>query len=850
MSPNNSYAMQQQQQIHHQPLNQRQQIMEPIDPIIPNELKIHVVEELLRNLGIHADYSQIERLMEDIGEDSDLLAQFLGCAYDHIYEPEAVIIQEEQHVTKTNHFTMSFRVHLKLLRLRALVVFLCFKLCKNHPDQQCGIWLVEKMSEGLLLLDVDALSEVSCSAFFDQLQVIEQTLRFEAELSHPSAYIQVKNNTMNNIRLKSNENDKLIASFEDVSLLFLKRRNCDDDSDMNSCTSSSSSSSSDDDAQIIHEYDTPRRSNEEAIKLCLLIHIGKFMTFVKNGQKTFRVRSDGKSYYKKMVHDEESSYLSVNELLPRYGSYYTNGLVQMGWNREFFVTPKRENTDIYFMVKFGDKRVATVDALFIDHMRVSVPCEDIETYFRTSDDDSSNSSGDSPLAESITVPVSVLHNHRELTHKPLQYTFWTSTRFAEPGSSGMKRTLIGDDQMPFPMEDEDLEYMMSGTTIASPVETPMRKKPRLDLNHHEKGRHVLLHRARDPCGFTLLHSAAFRGYTKLVHLLVDKQHFVVDQRDHYHFTPLHWACYSGHIDLAMFLMKRGASPTLQNMFALTAPDIAEEQNHMELWHAMDSELQRQACCALFTLYSAKTENDDDKSLKKKTQTPPQVPQRRHSDASPSSLGASTCQPATLIKKTPKGVDTRTQIMELFIKPSRKKRTYISFFPNELCSSPYKYDILLRIPLHFTNQFNELQFTFHLLIQGTDQQWQRVNQADAVEVVKYLRTMFPLNYREIEWRIMFRVCSFHFHRKPFKFQVVYNSKLQNQVPASAREEQQQQQQHLMESALGDIEGHHQSNSTVDTEKKNTLTDDSVVFESEPFFIVARKKKRADEFFDRL
>jgi hypothetical protein len=81
--------------------------------------------------------------------------------------------------------------------------------------------------------------------------------------------------------------------------------------------------------------------------------------------------------------------------------------------------------------------------------------------------------------------------------------------------------------------------------------------------------------------------------------------------------------------------------------------------------------------------------------------------------------------------------------------------------------------------------------------------------------------------------------------------VYNSKLQNQIPASVREEQQQQQQQSLESALGDIEGnngnHLQGGITVEFEKKNTLTDDSVVFESEPFFIVARKKKKNDEFF---
>jgi hypothetical protein len=881
---NHSYSTAAQQQIHHQPLNQRQTtehptvhgpflVMSASPPTIPHDFTFHVMDELFKHLGVSTDFKQIEHLIEDIGDDSDLLTQFLGCAYDHIYEPEAVIIQEEQHITKSNHFTLSFRVHLKLLRLRALVVFLCFKLCKNNPDQQCGLWLVEKMSDGLLLLDVEALSDISCSGFFEQMQVIEQTLRFEAEVAQPSRHLQVTNNTMNNIRLKSNENDKLIASFEDVAIFFLKK--ADDDAKMHT-------SSEEEPNNIIREYDVEnshRQSRaiysgqEESVKLCLLIHIGKYMTFVKNGQKNFVVHMDNSTpsplnrrTWKQYV-DDESQHLAISEILPRNGSYYSNGVVQMSWNKEFFVTPKRENTDIYFMVKFGDKRIATVEALFIDHMRVLVPCEDVENCGKSNSDDDSSNSGDSPISESVTVPVSVLHNNRELTREPLHYTFWipnhsTANSISPPStpSSSLCGKRSYDEQNLFAtMDEDDMELInnMNGATLASPVETPMRKRPRLD-SLDDKAKSTLLHRIRDPCGFTLLHSAAFRGYTKLVNLLIDKQNFPVDQRDHYHFTPLHWACYCGHIDLAMFLMKRGASPTQQNMFALTAPDIAEEQNHMELWHAMESELQRQACCALFTLFSAKA--DDDKTINKKTKSQ-SPPQRRQSASSPPTnisnanttatsttinSNYSTCQPATLIKKTPKGVESRNQTMELFIKPSRKKRTYISFFPNELCSSPYKYDILLRIPLHFTNQFNELQFTFHLMIQGTDQTWQRVNQVDAVEVVKYLRTMFPLNYREIEWRIMFRVCSFHFHRKPFKFQVVYNSKLQQQVPASAREEQ-----HIMESALG--EGHDQQQSqTVGNgdimETKTTLVDDSVVFESEPFYIVARKKKKSGDFFD--
>ncbi|KAL9642581.1 hypothetical protein ABK040_011146 [Willaertia magna] len=200
----------------------------------------------------------------------------------------------------------------------------------------------------------------------------------------------------------------------------------------------------------------------------------------------------------------------------------------------------------------------------------------------------------------------------------------------------------------------------------------------------------------------------------------------------------------------------------------------------------------------------------------------------------------------------------TYAMELFIKPSRKKRTYISFFPKELCSSPYKYDILLRIPLKYTNQFNENQFSFHLMIQqggnnqsqqgsasqggsnnnqvtsenttpttiadDSNQQWTCVSQA--VEVVKYLRTMFPVNYREIEWRLMYKVCSFHYGRKPFKLRVVYNGNNAD-VPQTNST-------------------NNNNNQTNNNDAKITLPDNCVVYESEEFHIVARKKKENDFF----
>ena len=107
-----------------------------------------------------------------------------------------------------------------------------------------------------------------------------------------------------------------------------------------------------------------------------------------------------------------------------------------------------------------------------------------------------------------------------------------------------------------------------------------------------------------------------------------------------------------------------------------------------------------------------------------------------------------------------------------------------------------------------------------MIQGSDRQWMAVPE-QAVEIVKYLRTMFPLNFREIEWRLMYKVCSFHYGRKPFKLRVIYNTSLNPESATPVPE-----------------------NIATNSEGKATLSDNSIVYESEEFYIVARKKKEND------
>ncbi|KAL0479500.1 developmentally-regulated protein with ankyrin repeat [Acrasis kona] len=573
-----------------------------------NEVETFIFEELFKHLGAHGlDRSQLDTFIEHVSSDGDVLAQFLGCAYDHIYEPDAIIVQEEQNVLKPNQFCLTFRVNLRLLRLRALIVFVCFNLCKLHPDQnECRMWLLEKLKDNVLLLD-ESLNEVTHASFFDQLRIIEQNLRFETEVQvlQPNSqrnkvHVEVKNGTMNSILLKSSDQDALTASFDQVTLAMQKEKNED------GVSGNSSDEDEDDRCDVL-------------VRPYLLIHIGKYMTFAKYGQNTFKMSSSlASSRPTSSVQEDKDSRLSIVDVSPTKGDANSNTSVRLTWNKEFFVNPKRENTDIYFAVQLGRVKLPRIDALYIDHLKITIP--------PLQDCYSSSSSSDEEDCASITsaahIPIQVRHNHLELTTDasfqsiPME-SIATSSSSPSPHESfathhspsvGNKRTLIHNENSRAMMDDDDIQadliHDMCGTTIS-------HKRQRLSedfqdscstsdsytnqstiSNSYKSTTIKSLQKIRDPCGFTLLHSASFRGYTKLVKMLVNVQNFTVDQQDHYLFTPLHWACYSGNVDIAMFLMKNGASPTLQNIFALTAPDIAEEQNHMELWKAMDAELQR------------------------------------------------------------------------------------------------------------------------------------------------------------------------------------------------------------------------------------------------------------------
>jgi hypothetical protein len=804
----------------------------------------------------------------NFGNTDELFSQFSICMFEMIKEPELLILQEQQ--IDRARLQIAFQAHLKLLRIRALLVFLIVRLddgkSKSNPDTLLNL-LVGK---GDLMIDLDALSAVSVYSFISELRTIEQLIRFNVDItgcditnaSHIRVEYYLANNTMNHIVLQSNYEDKLVASFNNLEIHASGMRQ-------------------------------QQESSNLRLRMRLYAHIGKYMTFAKCGQLLLP------SPMNQLAQPEyPSSKIRINRFAQ------DNRILSLIWNSDFFLTPGRQKTDICFAVDLDDKTTTGVDSVYIDHLKIRSP--------------------------STGRVISVRRSGREMLDSSVQYVTsvpsinTTSESHATVLNSNSKRNYseLSKDMshrkvplvnilLPSPqqlMQLRVLQAQFSTNSFALSIEEiteqssryGYRKRQRTQDNNTSK---VLLQSIKDVCGFTLLHIAAFYGFRFVCQYLMEHANFNADVVDNYLYTPYQWACFAGHSDTATYLLSSGASPTLRNIHLCRGVDIAESQKHSELINNIETELQRQACCTLFNLSTSNPQMEEDHLMieqsidllvsadaqsrqdqmnnsnnnssdnhsssedEKKPSKQTKQGQRKNGKSTTVSNTQSTgkgraksttgaaktrgttktaIQPATLIKKTPKG-DGKEQLMDLFIKPSRKKRTYISFFPKELCSSPYKYDILLRIPLRFTNQFNEQQFTFQLLLQGNDQQWAPVKQA--VEVVKYLRTMFPVDHREIEWRIMFKVCSFHFHRKPFKLQVMYNSNSQAALldgSAASTTGTSPSSSSNPGSPLSDGGNNDEDNCDNSRQSNITLPDNSVVFESEPFWVVARKKKDWNEF----
>jgi len=71
----------------------------------------------------------------------------------------------------------------------------------------------------------------------------------------------------------------------------------------------------------------------------------------------------------------------------------------------------------------------------------------------------------------------------------------------------------------------------------------------------------------DNAGYSLLHIAAFRGYSDMVSFLLD-QGATVDQTDNALHTPLHFAASEGNLECIKILLTRGANISARNKFMM------------------------------------------------------------------------------------------------------------------------------------------------------------------------------------------------------------------------------------------------------------------------------------------
>src|SRR5690606_22812330 len=117
-------------------------------------------------------------------------------------------------------------------------------------------------------------------------------------------------------------------------------------------------------------------------------------------------------------------------------------------------------------------------------------------------------------------------------------------------------------------------------------------------------------------------------------------------------------------------------------------------------------------------------------------------------------------------------------MELCIKPARKTGKYfINYFPDKLYCSPYKYDILVKIP---TTLFQSYKLAFRFLDGETGKKIKTNQKGKTAVYIEKTRTSHNAEGQtEILCRVCFTVCSFHHYRRPFIFSALLKPKLKDE-----------------------------------------------------------------------
>ena len=107
---------------------------------------------------------------------------------------------------------------------------------------------------------------------------------------------------------------------------------------------------------------------------------------------------------------------------------------------------------------------------------------------------------------------------------------------------------------------------------------------------------------------------------------------------------------------------------------------------------------------------------------------------------------------------------------MYIKPARKTpKYYITYFPDKIYCSPYKYDLLVQLSTDLSEN-NEIIFKY--IDSETNEEIKHNHKnKPALEIGKTRITKKEdENLTEILYRVCFTVCSFHHYRRPFVLKV--------------------------------------------------------------------------------
>lgn len=171
------------------------------------------------------------------------------------------------------------------------------------------------------------------------------------------------------------------------------------------------------------------------------------------------------------------------------------------------------------------------------------------------------------------------------------------------------------------------------------------------------------------------------------------------------------------------------------------------------------------------------------------QLPAPKKKKKQHDATTSSKKQAPVSKPTIVIPQATVTTTDKDIISVHIKPARKTRSsYVSFFPDKLYCTPYKYDVRLLLGenadhalyTNFLNTSGEQHLVFKLLDGETRKQLRSNSKGEAALIVEKCKKQdeeedeeedaFQHDERtQVAYRLCFTVCSFHNYRRPFIIQ---------------------------------------------------------------------------------